>query len=317
MKAHSIIPLFVGLLMGGAAVALFKDSIPPVEGSAEEKSVKLESKLNRANSQIAKLQAQIPKTPVNLADAAHGSVADILDDLKNGRPVDLDRLYQRLKPALRDIAPVFDHLRRKEQKKEFARIAAHMGEAYHLDESQQKALEQWLAERAIQDAQKFNETAYGENSHLEDILKAAKYQKPKQGLDEFMERTLSGGEKQRYKADRLVERTTELENEANNRLNRLHQAVPLDEKQQDQVFAIMVRSSPDFNPSTKLSIPLGNDVRSITPGQDREQAILNVMRPDQRFQYETYRQRQRVEAQSEATEMGIKLPANWDLFEQW
>lgn len=317
MKAHSIIPLFVGLLMGGAAVALFKDSIPPVEGSAEEKSVKLESKLNRANSQIAKLQAQIPKTPVNLADAAHGSVADILDDLKNGRPVDLDRLYQRLKPALRDIAPVFDHLRRKEQKKEFARIAAHMGEAYHLDESQQNALEQWLAERAIQDAQKFNETAYGENSHLEDILKAAKYQKPKQGLDEFMERTLSGGEKQRYKADRLVERTTELENEANNRLNRLHQAVPLDEKQQDQVFAIMVRSSPDFNPSTKLSIPLGNDVRSITPGQDREQAILNVMRPDQRVQYETYRQRQRVEAQSEATEMGIKLPANWDLFEQW
>ncbi|MBK8092873.1 MAG: hypothetical protein IPK32_13040 [Verrucomicrobiaceae bacterium] len=317
MKPSTIIALLTGLLIGGTAVVFFQASLPPPEGSAEEKAELLKSELTKAQSRIAKLEAQIPTKPADLAAAARGGAADILEDLKHGRPVDLDRLYQRLKPALRDLAPVMAHLRMREQKKEFARIAAHMGEAYHLNETQQKALQVWLAERAIADAETFNQVAFGENSRMEDILKAMKLQKPKKGLDDFMERTLTGSEKQRYTADRLVERTTAIENEANNRLQRLHQAVPLDEAQQDKVFAIMARSSPDFDPNTKLGISVGNDMSGIRPGADRESAIMSVLTADQRRQYEAYRQRQRSEAERNATEMGIKLPADWDVFEEW
>ncbi len=317
MNLRLILALALGLFIGGAGVTLFHDSLPATKGSPEEKASQLESELTRAKSRIAKLEAQIPKATPDIADAARGGMADILDDLKHGRPVDVDRLYQRIKPALREIAPVFDHLRRREQKKEFARIAAHMGEAYHLNEAQQKALQQWMGERAIEDAEKFNQIAYGENSKLEDMIKAAKYQKPKKGLDSFMESTLKGSELQRYKSDRLIERNQEIETEANNRLNRLTQAVELNEDQQDRVFAIMARSSPDFDPSTKLSIPLGNDLRSITPGQDREQAIRSVLSADQIRQYDAYRQAQFQAAQRDAAEMGIKLPPNWDLFENW
>jgi hypothetical protein len=148
-------------------------------------------------------------------------------------------------------------------------------------------------------------------------MKAAKYQKPKKNLDDFMESTLTGTEKQRYITDRNVERANTIENDANNRLNRLHQAVPLDEAQQDQVFAIMARSSPDFDPNTKLDIPLGNDMRSIRPGADREAAIRGVLRPEQVRQYEAYRQRQRETAMREAAEMGLQLPADWDVWGEW
>lgn len=317
MRPSSIISLLVGLLIGGIAVALFDASLPPAEGSMEEKAAKLESDLKIARSRIAKLEAQVSAKGVDFASTARGSLSDILDEIKNGRPVDIDKLHHRLKPALREITPLFDLLRRRELKKEHARLAAHMSEAYHLNETQQKALEQWLAEKAAQDAQTFIQTAYGENSRLEDLVKAMKYLEPKRGIDEFMERTLTGTEKQRYIADRTIERAAKIENEANNRLQRLHQAVPLDQSQQDQVFAIMARSSPDFDPSLKLEIPQGNDMSHIRPGADREAAIQQVLRPDQRRQYEAYRQAQRDAAEREAAENGFKIPANWDLFEPW
>jgi hypothetical protein len=317
MKPSSIISLLVGLLLGGTAVVLFDASLPPAEGSAEEKAAQLESELSRARSSIAKLEAQMPAKGVDFASTARGSLSDMLDDIKHGRPVDIEKLHHRLKPALREITPLFDLLRRRELKKEHARLAAHMAEAYHLNEAQQKALEQWLAEKAAQDAETFIKTAYGENSRLEDLVKAVRYLEPRRGIDEFMERTLAGPEKQRYIADRTVERATKIENEANNRLQRLHQAVPLDQSQQDQVFAIMARSSPDFDPSIKLDIPQGNDMGHIRPGADREAAIQQVLRPDQRRQYATYRQAQREAAEREAAENGFKLPANWDLFEPW
>lgn len=317
MKPSSIIALLTGLLIGGTAVLLFNASLPPAEGSAEEKAAQLESRLTQAQSRIAKLEAQLPAKGVDLAATARGTMADIVADIRAGRPVDIERLYQRIKPALREIAPVFDLLRRREMKKEHARIAAHMGEAYHLNEAQQKALQQWLDERALQDAERFHQIAYGENSRLEDIIKAAKYQRPKKNLDDFMESTLTGTERQRYITDRNTERANTIENDANNRLQRLHQAVPLDEAQQDQVFAIMARSSPDFDPNTRLDIPLGNDMRSIRPGADREAAIRGVMRPEQLRQYEAYRQRQRETAMREAAEMGLQLPADWDVWTEW
>jgi hypothetical protein len=63
---------------------------------------------------------------------------------------------------------------------------------------------------------------------------------------------------------------------------------------------------------------LGNittDGGRLPPGRSREQAILEVLRPDQRTRFEAYRQRQRSEAEREFREMGLNLPADWDFFE--
>ena len=315
MNVQTAIALAAGFIIGIVGALLFRDSMPPPAGSAEARVESLNSELTRARSRIAKLETLVPKNEPGTADKARTAAADILDDLKHGRPVDADLIFQRVKPVLRDLAPVFNNLRRKEQRKEFARIAAHMSEAYHLNDAQRQALEQWLAERDIQDAAAFSAIAYAEHTTLEDMIRATKYQRPERALDEFMERTLTGSERQRYQTDRVMERTQKVENEANNRVSRLHQVVQLDDAQQDRVFSIMARSSPDFVPGTQLDIAVGNDQRAIAPGQDRERAILDVLRPDQRQQYEAYRARQRAEAEREAAEVGIKLPANWDLFE--
>lgn len=314
MNARLLLALAAGLAIGSVGAVLFQDSLPPPPGTAEAKADALKGELNRAKTKIARLEAQVPKAEASTTDKARNGVAEILDDVKHGRPVDANAVFQHAKPVLRDLAPLFDAMRRKEQRREFDRIATHMGEAYHLNETQKAALKNWLGERAAQDAERFNAMAFADSTTLEDMARAARYQRPDRALDEFMDRTLTGDARQRYDGDRLRERAQSVENLANNRVNRLNEVVQLDSSQQDRVFSIMARSSPDFDPSMKLD-GIGPTTTTITPGQDREQAILNVLRPDQRQRYEAYRQTQREEAEKEANESGFRLPQHWDLFE--
>ena len=129
-----------------------------------------------------------------------------------------------------------------------------------------------------------------------------------------MESTLTGDDLARYKSDRLNQRVENVQNEAEHKVSRLHREVELDEAQQDQVFAIMARSSPDFDSSMQFE-GLGDDTAKLAPGQSRNDAIMAVLRPDQRQQYEERRVARRQEAEQDLRESGLKLPANWDMFE--
>ena len=57
---RSIIPLVLGLLVGAAGAVLFSQSMPPKEGSAEERVGKLEVELKRANNRVAALEGGDP-----------------------------------------------------------------------------------------------------------------------------------------------------------------------------------------------------------------------------------------------------------------
>ncbi len=88
----------------------------------------------------------------------------------------------------------------------------------------------------------------------------------------------------------------------------------LDQEQQDRIFALMARSSPDFDPSMRLE-GLGSDTSALTAGASREEAIMQVLRPEQKAKFEAGRQQQRAKAEQEMNEIGLKLPANWNFFD--
>lgn len=314
MNVRVLLAALGGLVFGAIGSALFMDSAPAEKGSPEAKAEKLQSELTRAQSRIALLETQVPKKETSLADHTRAGVGRLLDDLKHGRQVDAEEVYKQMKPLLRDLAPLFDHLRRKSQRQEFARLAAHMAESYQLTEPQQRALEQWLGERAIADSEAFAALAYGDQATFESLIEATRYQRPNSGLDEFMERTLTGPARERYHADRLRERASSIENHANRRVDILDAAVQLDTAQEDKLFSLFARSSPDYDPAMQLG-NITADGGRLAPGVSRQQAIMDVLRPDQRARFDAYRQRQRSEAEREAAEMGLRLPANWDFFD--
>jgi len=150
---------------------------------------------------------------------------------------------------------------------------------------------------------------------LEEMIKTTQPKRSTDGMDAFMASTLTGKDLADYQRDRLTQRAEQVQSEAERKVNRLHSAVELDSAQQDQVFSIMARSSPDFDPSMKFE-GLGDDSAQLTPGQSRDDAIMAVLRPDQQQRYEDQRNQRRAEAAKELNEVGLTLPPDWNMFDQ-
>jgi len=50
----------------------------------------------------------------------------------------------------------------------------------------------------------------------------------------------------------------------------------------------------------------------LTSTGNRDEAIMEVLRPEQRDHYERWRAQQRARAEQEMAEMGLKMPEGWD-----
>jgi hypothetical protein len=126
---------------------------------------------------------------------------------------------------------------------------------------------------------------------------------------------LEGETLAKFENDRLQERVERVQNEADRKMHRLDRIVQLDETQKDEVFSLMARSSEAFDPSMQFE-GLESESRPLTAGQARDGALIGVLRPDQAQAYEDHRREQIAEAEEELREVGLKLPANWDLFDE-
>ena len=309
-------PLFLllGLVIGGLGASLFVRSLPPPSGTDAQKIVELQRTVERDRLRIAALEATEANAAARLAREAASGRRSIFQDLKDGRPVDVNDLFTAAKPFLHEFAPLTDRLRARETKRHIDRTVADLGKRWGLDDAQQANLRQWMEDRAASHAESVRDVTSRADSTFMDYTKAMRDFQPNEGIDTFMEGTLQGDTLSKYKSERMAERVTHVQYEAERRVEHLNSIVPLDEQQQDQVFALMARGSPEFDPSMQFE-GLGDDRAVLAPGESRDQAILGVLRPDQREQYEAQRARRRQEAEAEAAEVGLKLPPDWDMFE--
>lgn len=311
---RQFIGLALGLIIGGVGAFLFSQSLPPEEGSVEEKLMKVEHQLGKAQLEIAALQAS-GKTGRPGRTTADG-MRSIADDVKAGRLVDLDDVFKTAKPWMRNLAPVFDRIRVRDEKKHFDRIAGEWAREYGLSRRQQDALENWLDEKAETNAAAFSAVIDDEGSGLEDMIRATRdFEQNLDGLDDYMGGMLEGDTLATFENDRLLERVERVQNEADRKMHRLDSIVQLDEGQKDEVFSLMARSSEAYDPAMRFD-GLESENKTLTPGQARDEALIGVLRPEQARAYEDHRREEIAEAEEEMRQVGLKLPANWDLFNE-
>lgn len=310
---RSFIFLLIGLVAGIAGSVLFQQSMPPEPGTAEAKMAGLERELNQTRIQLAAAEARAPKPEATTRQKLAKGARNLMEDFKDGKTVDMNDVYQAAKPALRDFSPIMERLQRKEMRRHNEFTTGDLARKYHLSPAQQQNLRDWLNLKSDEQLAQMREHNLKDSTSLEDMIKSGRKTRGVPGLDEFMANTLTGEDLTRYQSDRLQQRVAQVQTEADRRVSQLNSVVALDEAQQDQVFALMVRSSPDFDPSMKLE-GLGGDSTSLSPGQSRDAAIMNVLRPEQRQQYEEQRQARRAAAGREMEEVGLRLPENWDMF---
>lgn len=304
-----LVPLLIGLAVGGAGVSLFNKSLPGDPGSPEERANRLELELKRARNQIVALKASNPDSQ-RLGRSVKDGLRGIAEDIRAGRPVTPDDIFQATQPLLRDLAPLIDRIRIRDQHRMIESMTGELARKYDLTPSQQAELAKWFEAKSSENAKRWSDLVSQDGTRLEDLMRASRDIRPDDGLDEFMGRTLSGDKLTAFKTDRTAQRAERVQQTADRTVARLDSMVQLDDLQRDQVFGIAARSSRDYDPSMKLE-GVGGDI-GATPAGDVRQAMLEVLRPDQRAAYEAERQRRYDEAAKEAAAIGLSLPADWN-----
>ena len=307
--------LAIGLVVGAIGAVMFSRSLPPEEGSAEERAEKAEHELLQAEQRVAALEAE--GRTGGARRTTRDGLRKIAEDIRAGKEVDLDEVFRgAMKPWMRDLAPLFDRLRVKGQKEEFDRLAGQLAREYDLSERQQWRLKEWLDRKAEENADAFARVLENESTGLEDMIRAMEeFEGNRSGIDDFMATLLQGETLARYEADRMAQRVESVQAEADRNVQRFDRVVDLDEDQKDQVFAIMARGADDYDPAMQFEGLEGEATRLI-PGQSRNEAVMAILRPDQVEAYEAHRRERREEAEREMREIGLRLPPDWDLWDE-
>ncbi|MCX6873440.1 MAG: hypothetical protein NTW21_06480 [Verrucomicrobia bacterium] len=308
-----MIPLVVGLAVGGVGATLFLQSLPGAAGSPEERASRLEVELKRAENRIAALEAADPqgrrrRPGRTFADGAR----NIAEDIREGRAVSPDDIFRASQPLLRDLAPLFDRMRVRQQQQMIDSMTGELARKYTLTPQQQEALKQWFGQKATAEAKRFSDLVGQDGTRLEDLMRASRDVRPDEGLDPFMAGLLSGDKLTAFKTERMAQRAERVQQEADMRVERLDAVVNLDDAQREQVFGIMARSSRDYDPAMRLEGGTGEI--GATPAGARQEAMLGVLTPAQRAVYQAEQQRRREEASKDLEAIGLTLPADWDMF---
>jgi hypothetical protein len=310
---RTAVPLVIGLAIGGIGSSLFLKSLPGAEGSPEKRAAELEVELKKANNRIAALEDDNPRRRRDTQVFGAGA-RKIAEDMKAGKNVNPDDILAAFQPFMRELAPLLDNIRVRQEK---ARIEAKTGELarkYDLTSQQQLRLEAWFKQKAKDDARRWSDLVGSPGTTLEDLARETATHRPDEGLDHVMEGMLNGDKLTDYKTTRMAEKAELVQQRADTRVQRLDDVVELDDAQRDQAFGIFARNSPDYDPAMKLE-GVGGDI-GATPGGNSRDAVLSVLRPEQLEKYNAERDRRRNEAEQEMNELGLTLPSNWDLLDQ-
>jgi hypothetical protein len=318
-----MLPLVIGLAVGGVGATLFWQSMPGAEGSPEERANKLEVELKRAQNRIAALEASLTdRSPGGVLQRLAGSrdnrrtlndaAREIADALRDGRPVSPEDIFRASQPLMQTLAPLFDRMRVREQQKLIDSMTGELARKYDLGPQQQQWLKQWFEKKSNQEAKAWSDMIAREGTTLEDVMKASRDVRPDAGLDSFMPTILHGEKLEQFRSERLTERAHRVEADADMKVQRLDGIVHLDEAQRDQVFGIMARSSKEYDPQMVLEGSSGQI--NASPAGNPQEAMLAVLRPEQRAAYEAERKRRREEAARDMEAIGLTLPPNWEMF---
>lgn len=300
--------IVIGVVIGGAGMMMFRDSLPGREGSPEEKAVRLENELKKAEIKIASLEARGPGRD-RPGKTSKDRLREIVEDMRTGKAVTPDDLLRVTQPLMRDLSPIFERMRVKGEKARIDSMSGEFARKYNLTATQRGALEDWFATRAEQTAKEQSAVWENPNITLEEMIRSTKDERIDKGLDDYMAGVLKGDDLARFQTDRLSEKSSRVQAEADRRMERIDGIVKLDDQQRDQVFGIMARQSADYDPQMKFEWGGGS-----APTQAA--TLDDVLRPDQKAALAAEKDKQRQAAEKEMAEIGLALPENWDLIDE-
>ncbi|MEZ5304566.1 MAG: hypothetical protein R3F11_28560, partial [Verrucomicrobiales bacterium] len=265
--------------------------------AAEKAADELRSDLASAKEQIELLKSSLadarsaaPVAPPSAGEVA-GGVADTGGEPAEDKPVSINELLTDAKPLLKKLTPIFAKARQNFGKRMIDDFVADAATKYGLSEAQQKELGDKLFAMSEEEAGRMEALLDKDQLNIADFAQQGRRggEAWRDRAGEVAKEVFTEDQYAAYEADQLRDRAAQLEERANNRVDSLSESLSLSEEQKDQVFGILVRSSPDFDPALAVEGAAGaaNEGVAAEPPADQDEAILAVLDANQQ---ETYRQ---------------------------
>lgn len=305
---RSILPLLTGTFVGALGAILLQRSLPPKEGSAEERIAILENDLKKTRTE---LRAWEDTSPRKRFGNTHDNVRNLAKALKEGRPVSPDDIFNSFKPLMRDLAPLTERMRLIEIKRSAESLAGEYARKYGLNSDQQKALVHSLVSQDTLEAEALSKILESDHTSMRDYMKAQREMDSTQQLDEFMSATLQGEQRTNYLTERLSEKAVRVQGEADGKVQRLDDIVKLDDQQRHQAFLYMAQGSRNYDPQMQFD-GLQDGLKPLSQGTSADDAMLSVLRPEQRAAYDQHRNERLSKAREDAAALGLTLPNDWN-----
>lgn len=305
MKNKSLLPIASVILafgVGAAGSYFFQQTQTAPEGSERAKIETLEHELKLAKTRNDELEAK--DLPGRMRRTAKGGVKDLAKMFRDGEKVTPDDILQSSKPLLRDISPLFERMQKMSMDEQVDSMLGKYAREYGLNESQQKELRQMLKAETDSAAKAYMNALTGEKSSVEDINLASRGLDIEKSVDGFMTKTLTGETLDTYQKKRLAEKAAKVQTIADRKIQRLNELVTLDEAQEGKVFQILAKRSPDYDAKMQFG-GINND--SATYPTDTREAVLSVLRPEQRTQLEQKEIAKRQEEEQRMNKFGMSL----------
>jgi hypothetical protein len=306
---RSILPLVIGTFVGALGAILLQDSLPPEEGSPEEKIAVLENDLKKARNDLRAWEDSSPRK--RFGATTQDNVRSIAQAIKDGRQVSPDDVFNSFKPLMRDLSPLTERMRAIEIKRSAEARAGEYARKYGLTADQQKQLVDNLVFQNTEQMKQLQGMLESDHVGMREYMKAEREMDHELGLDETMTSMLQGEKRQAFITERYTEKAERVQREADGKVERIDNIVKLDDRQRNQMFLNMAQTSRHYDPQMQFE-DLGEGVKPMGQGMSSEQAMMSVLRPDQKEVYEAHRQQRLQEAQQEAAAIGLTIPNDWN-----
>lgn len=284
-----LLPLLTGITLGAAVVLLWHQAADErtrtaLKQESDAKVAQLQNELASARSEATTWQQRL-------------AAAGVDDSPVKENVLDIQRILNDARPLMKTLALMFGERRKEMSDRMIRDMASKLAEQMGLTEEQTEAM---IAHFTALDAANFEKmkAMFDRNLTIMDVFTVMNDTNPQKAMDAYVQQTMTPEQKASWENRKLETKAQQLERTANWKLDRMSGALKLDEAQKDQVFSILVKSNPDYDPSLGVEGVTGTTPdaadANVAPLKE-EDAIANVLRPEQMQDWSTYQKKQTAE----------------------
>ncbi len=284
-----LLPLLTGITLGAAVVLLWHQAADERTRTA----LKLES-----DAKVAQLQNELASARNEATTWQQRLAAAGVDDTPVKENVlDIQRILNDARPLMKTLALMFGERRKEMSDRMIRDMASKLAEQMGLTEEQTEAM---IAHFTALDAANFEKmkAMFDRKLTIMDVFTVMNDTNPQKAMDAYVQQTMTPEQKASWENRKLETKAQQLERTANWKLERMSSSLKLDEAQKDQVFSILVKSNPDYDPSLGVEGVTGTtpDAADANAAPLKEEdAIASVLRPEQMQDWSTYQKKQTAE----------------------